>query len=221
MEFDCHLQLHSHPAVELWMPERSNDGSAVTSAPWTELWGREHSCELLIAGDGLKSPACICTVHMPRGMFTCSMCSRWFYFLTKKFNVFFTSHYFLCEVLPLQVVEHKALMKLMSDRLGPYRRKKGGVRGRGVRTGGIWGRQDSSQHSVACTSANERGKGSASNYTEIMTIIWNHGNSSHPEPLPLPHPPFAALSSYFTPPKLIFFFLKITERKINAGLFVS
>lgn len=54
--------------------------------------------------------------------------------------------------------------------------------GEGASGGGIGRPENSSQHSVACTSANERGKGSASNYTEIMAISWNHGNSSYPPP---------------------------------------
>lgn len=97
-----------------------------------------------------------------------------------------------------------------------WQEKKGDLQGRRSE-GGIWGRQDCSQHSVACTSANERGKGSASNYTEIMAISWNHGNSCHPArlPPPLPHP-LAALSSYFTPLKWILFKKKKErEREIH------
>lgn len=97
-----------------------------------------------------------------------------------------------------------------------WQEKKGDLQGRRSE-GGIWGRQDCSQHSVACTSANERGKGSASNYTEIMAISWNHGNSCHPArlPPPLPHP-LAALSSYFTPLKWILFKKRKKKRERDS-----
>lgn len=118
------------------------------------------------------------------------------------------------------VMEHKASGKATEWQARARREEKGGVQERGS-GGGIWGRQNSSQHSVACTSANERVKGSVCNYTEIMAISWNHGNSSrpaplHPHPTPplLPHSPCRALILLY-PTEMFFFFFFVYQRKDN------
>lgn len=97
--------------------------------------------------------------------------------------------------------QDKALAKILSDTSGPDMMIRECRRGRGVSRGNL--RQDSSQHSVACTSTNERGKGSASNYTEIMAISWNHGNSSQPAPH-IPTAPLPSCSLILHPTKMNF-----------------
>lgn len=210
------------PTVEL--PEESNDGNASSyfstmdraqRAPRptasSSCW-RENSYQPIIMGKRLKKlhafvlSICAYTwshVHM----FLCLWARLYlcFFFLYRR-NAMCVSlpltPYFFHVMAPPQECEWWNTKHRRSYWVTGRARQedKGGVQGRG--SGGIWGRQNSSQHSVACTSANERGKGSASNYTEIMAISWNHGNSSHPAPLPPPLPhPLAALSSYCTPPK--------------------
>lgn len=51
-------------------------------------------------------------------------------------------------------------------------------------------------------------KGSASNYTKIMTVSRNHGNSSHPAhlPPPPPHPSCCALILLHSTETIFFFF---------------